>query len=60
MEAARVRRTIVEETVSRVAVLMPAYNSGEIINRAVESLAKGTYPCDIYTLGRRVRGRERL
>lgn len=33
---------------SRVAVLMPAYNAGHVISRAVESLIQGTYPCDIY------------
>ncbi len=48
-------RTIVTEpaimtdaAIPRVAVLMPAYNPGEAINRAVESLVAGTYPCDIY------------
>lgn len=34
--------------VSRVAVLMPAYNAGQSINRAVESIVRGAYPCDIY------------
>jgi len=48
MEVALVRKTMAEEAVPRVAALMPAYNAGEIINRAVESLAKSTYPCDIY------------
>ena len=32
----------------RVAALMPAYNPGEAINEAVESLVNSTYPCDIY------------
>ncbi len=32
----------------RVAALMPAYNTGDTINRAVASLADGTLPCDIY------------
>jgi glycosyltransferase involved in cell wall biosynthesis len=32
----------------RVAILMPAYNATASINRAVESLVNGTYPCDIY------------
>ena len=34
--------------IPRVAVLMPAYNPGKAINRAVGSLVGGTYPCDIY------------
>ena len=38
----------VEPAMSRVAALMPAYNSGEEINEAVESLVNSTYPCDIY------------
>jgi GT2 family glycosyltransferase len=33
---------------SRVAVLMPAYNPGDIIHRALESIARSTYPCDVY------------
>jgi glycosyltransferase involved in cell wall biosynthesis len=33
---------------SRVAVLMPAYNAGRFINRAVDSLVHGTCPADIY------------
>lgn len=33
---------------SRVAVLMPAYNAGKFINRAVRSLAESTFPCDLY------------
>jgi glycosyltransferase involved in cell wall biosynthesis len=37
-----------DETCARVAVLMPAYNPGNAINRAVESLVNNTYPCDIY------------
>lgn len=35
---------------SRVAVLMPAYNAGQFINRAVDSLVLGTFPCDIYVV----------
>ncbi len=37
-----------EQDVKRVAVLMPAYNPGDQINNAVESLVANTYPCDIY------------
>ena len=48
MEATPVRKTMAVEAIPRVAALMPAYNPGEIINRAVESLANSTYPCDIY------------
>src|SRR3990172_12195718 len=48
VEAVAVEKTVVDEVVPRVAALMPAYNPDEIINRAVESLAKSTYPCDIY------------
>lgn len=33
---------------SRVAVLMPAYNPGEIIHHALESIAQSTYSCDLY------------
>jgi glycosyltransferase involved in cell wall biosynthesis len=33
---------------SRVAVLMPAYNAGRFINRAVDSLARSTCVCDIF------------
>ncbi len=33
---------------SRVAVLMPAYNAGQFINRAVDSLARSTCLSDIY------------
>jgi len=33
---------------SRVAVLMLAYNAGETINRAVNSIVCGTFPCDIF------------
>lgn len=33
---------------SRVALLMPAYNPGGLIYRALESVARSTYPCDIY------------
>ncbi|MEJ2373984.1 MAG: glycosyltransferase [Pseudolabrys sp.] len=29
-------------------MLMPAYNAGKFINRAVQSLAESTFPCDIY------------
>jgi len=36
------------EASSRVAVLMPAYNAGNFINRAVGSLLQSTYPCDLY------------
>ena len=36
------------EAPARVAVLIPAYNPGSDINRAVESLINNTYPCDIY------------
>jgi len=32
----------------RVAVLMPAYNPGDALNEAVESLVNSTYACDIY------------
>lgn len=35
---------------ARVAVLMPAYNPGGIIHRALESVARGSYPCDIYVV----------
>lgn len=48
-------RTIVAEPVdtpdqvaARVAVLIPAYNPGNAINGAVESLVSNTLPCDIY------------
>lgn len=41
-------RTTTAELASRVAVLMPAYNPGPFINRAVESLVKNTHECDIY------------
>jgi glycosyltransferase involved in cell wall biosynthesis len=37
-----------DEAGGRVAVLMPAYNPGNAINGAVESLVNNTYPCDIY------------
>lgn len=40
--------TMTDEDITRVAVLMPAYNPGDSINRAVESLVGNTYPCDIY------------
>jgi glycosyltransferase involved in cell wall biosynthesis len=33
---------------SRVAVLMPAYNAEKFINRAVQSLGRSTFPCDVY------------
>jgi glycosyltransferase involved in cell wall biosynthesis len=33
---------------SRVAVAMPAYNAERCINRAVQSLAKSTFPCDVF------------
>ncbi len=33
---------------SRVAILMPTYNAGQFINRAVQSLAESTFTCDIY------------
>lgn len=36
------------EGIKRVAALMPAYNTGDSINRAVASLVNGTWPCDIY------------
>lgn len=39
---------MVDNEPRRVAILMPAYNVGDAINRAVGSLANGTYPCDIY------------
>jgi glycosyltransferase involved in cell wall biosynthesis len=38
------------KTTSRVAVLMPAYNAGQSINRAVDSVVQGTVPCDIYVV----------
>lgn len=41
-------RTTAAELTARVAVLMPAYNPGPFINRAVESLVKNTHACDIY------------
>jgi glycosyltransferase involved in cell wall biosynthesis len=37
-----------DQVCARVAVLMPAYNPGNDVNRAVESLVNNTYPCDIY------------
>jgi glycosyltransferase involved in cell wall biosynthesis len=37
-----------DKACARVAVLMPAYNPGNAINSAVESLVNNTYPCDIY------------
>lgn len=39
-----------DEAGGRVAVLMPAYNPGNAINGAVESLVNNTYPCDIYVV----------
>lgn len=39
---------MVEQVTSRVAVLMPAYNAERFINHAVDSLMRGTFPCDIY------------
>lgn len=39
-----------EQVTSRVAVLMPAYNAERFINHAVDSLMRGTYPCDIYVV----------
>jgi len=33
---------------ARVAVVMPAYNAEQTINRAVQSLATSTYPCDVF------------
>jgi glycosyltransferase involved in cell wall biosynthesis len=38
------------ENCSRVAVLMPAYNAETFINRAVQSLAASTFPCDVYVV----------
>jgi glycosyltransferase involved in cell wall biosynthesis len=35
---------------SRVAVLMPAYNAGQVINRAIASLRRSTYPADLYVV----------
>lgn len=54
MNAVLETKTVVEPAPSgggdgkRVAALMPAYNTGDSINRAVASLVNGTFPCDIY------------
>ena len=37
-----------EQERSRVAVVMPAYNAEQTVNRAVQSLAKSTFPCDVF------------
>ena len=34
--------TMTDEDITRVAVLMPAYNPGDSINKTVESLVKNT------------------
>jgi len=39
---------VAPENRSRVAVLMPAYNAEQFINRALQSLAASTFPCDVY------------
>ena len=46
----------------RVAALMPAFNPGDSINKAVESLVNSSCPCDIYIVddGSRVPVREIL
>ncbi len=41
---------VASENRSRVAVLMPAYNAEQFINRAVQSLAESTLPCDVYVV----------
>jgi glycosyltransferase involved in cell wall biosynthesis len=54
MNAVLETKTVVEPAPSgggdgkRVVALMPAYNTGDSINRAVASLVNGTFPCDIY------------
>jgi glycosyltransferase involved in cell wall biosynthesis len=35
---------------SRVAVVMPAYNAERFINRAIASLRRSTYPCDLFVV----------
>ena len=46
--SAMLEQTTTAEVAARVAVLMPAYNPGPLINRSVESLVNNTYACDIY------------
>ena len=45
---AMLERTTTAALTARVAVLMPAYNPGPLINRSVESLVNNTHTCDIY------------
>jgi glycosyltransferase involved in cell wall biosynthesis len=50
MNVVQAKELVAAKAFPRVAVLMPAYNPGESINEAVDSLVRGTYPCDIYVV----------
>jgi glycosyltransferase involved in cell wall biosynthesis len=39
-----------DQSRTRVAVLMPAYNAERTISRAVQSILCGTFPCDVYVV----------
>jgi glycosyltransferase involved in cell wall biosynthesis len=50
-ERARADRAVHSEAATaRVAVLMPAYNPGPLINKALRSIVANTQKCDIYVV----------